>query len=167
MYYIYILALSQIATSHREWTRMRKKTVLHVVETFCIYIHIHIFIYIHKNIYIYLYMYIYIYIDTYTGMCERKRKGGMPKTWKRQGEKQESERETLHAISRCENCIIAQRPLCQACSFFLFTLMYTRVCIELPSCFARCAHPSPPNHITDCRARCERSMAGPRTHSEP
>lgn len=56
----------------------KSKTVLQVVEAFCIYIHIHIFIYIHMNIYIYLYMYIYIYIETYTG-CKKKKKKGIAK----------------------------------------------------------------------------------------
>lgn len=141
---------------------MRNQTVLQATETFCIYIHTHIFIYIHKNIYIYLYMYIYIYIDTYTGMCEKKKRGHAQDVKKTRRKTRKRERETLHTISRCENCIIAQRPVSGL--FFLFTLMYTRVCIELPSCFARCAHPSLPNHITDCKACCEPSVPGPRTH---
>lgn len=78
MYYIYILVLSQIATSHREWTRMRNQNSspggggFLYIDT---YTHIHI--YIHMNIYIFIYVYIHIYRHIYRASKKRGKKEGM------------------------------------------------------------------------------------------
>lgn len=100
-------------------------------------------------------MYIYIYIDTYTG---HQRKEGKKRAWPRcKNNKEENNRveQERHctAISRCENCIAAKvTPVSGLFFFFNPRLMYTRVCIELPSGLARCAHPPPHNPINGCRA---------------